>query len=447
MAKLLTSKDEDTLLEVIKRASELVEEDGLSPNDALTKLAREYKLKQGQITLACNTFNTGKQTHQRQDSETALDKFAFFEVADPDVIIRDVFKPQEKQASFSDYESAPDWYVPKTFLENPKPIEKAASVDEELHFDLFPKPDAPKRLTPSQKAPTRERLKHAAQTSASDALRLEFELEGKLASLNTFFGQSEFNRKPFAFYEKAAQVYFGGPYVEALCETLHTNCPQEKRANAKTVINIPYDGAYKHMVTKMAECADLLKKFEAAQAKAQMDKQAQDDFENPPTPQVAKYAFEEIYMEEYGFEKKSLAAPPMVAPTFGSLLGNVIGRTFSAPNEKSELVNKMVNKLDSPDHAGELRKIRVQTMLNNMITDPDEPIAGHDMNAIMSAYNELSRLAPQAADQPAIVRSYLRRRLTSGGMEPFETKELVDIESKLRKNMAPGSPSGGGENG
>ena len=47
--------------------------------------------------------------------------------------------------------------------------------------------------------------------------------------------------------------------------------------------------------------------------------------------------------------------------------------------------------LESPDHEDELRKIRSNAMLTAMMTDPDDPISGHDPARVAEAYNEIAQ--------------------------------------------------------
>ena len=86
--------------------------------------------------------------------------------------------------------------------------------------------------------------------------------------------------------------------------------------------------------------------------------------------------------------------------------------------------------LGSPDHENELRKIRAQVMLAEMMSDSENPISGHDPEEVLAAYNDLAQLAPRIAEQPAAVQPLLAKRL-AGNVEPFEVKEIGDIEKTL----------------
>ena len=104
----------------------------------------------------------------------------------------------------------------------------------------------------------------------------------------------------------------------------------------------------------------------------------------------------------------------------------IIGTDESRKQE----IQAMEDDLSSPDHENELRKIRAQVMLSNMLSDPENPISGHDPEEVLEAYNELAQLAPRAAAQPAAMQPLLAKRL-AGNVEPFEVREIGDIEKTL----------------
>jgi hypothetical protein len=108
----------------------------------------------------------------------------------------------------------------------------------------------------------------------------------------------------------------------------------------------------------------------------------------------------------------------------------------AAPKSTGELVDDAWLDLEDPQHANELRKIKTHAMINSMMTDPDSPISGHDPEKVLQAYNEIAQLAPRAAEQPAVLGPLLRRRL-EGHAEPFEAKEMTDIEKGLAASKAP----------
>ena len=61
----------------------------------------------------------------------------------------------------------------------------------------------------------------------------------------------------------------------------------------------------------------------------------------------------------------------------------------------------------------------------------DEIIGGYKPEQVISAYNDIAQLAPRTAAQPAAMQAILRRRLANQ-TEPFEIKEITDLEKGLK---------------
>lgn len=113
------------------------------------------------------------------------------------------------------------------------------------------------------------------------------------------------------------------------------------------------------------------------------------------------------------------------------------GRTIGTmPKDKNDLIEDKWLELEDPHHQNELRKIKAHTLLTQLMTDPEDPISGHDPDRVLSAYNELSAASPRVADNLHTLRPALRRKL-EGNQEPFEAKELLDIEKGLAATRLP----------
>ena len=78
----LSKADERQLLDGVKMAVTLVDNQGLSPNAALQKAAETLQYSPGFLKAACNAFNTGRQLAQWNANDAILDKLASFPLAD-----------------------------------------------------------------------------------------------------------------------------------------------------------------------------------------------------------------------------------------------------------------------------------------------------------------------------------------------------------------------------
>lgn len=136
-------------------------------------------------------------------------------------------------------------------------------------------------------------------------------------------------------------------------------------------------------------------------------------------------------MAKAGAEKQA------IGPAGGAAIGTLLSRGLGDyPKTKSDLIDDAWLDLEDPKHQNELRKIKTHAMLNSMMTDPEDPISGHDPDKVLAAYNEISQMAPRTAESPGALKPLLRKRL-AGHTEPFETKELTDIEHGISRTKLP----------
>ena len=73
-------------------------------------------------------------------------------------------------------------------------------------------------------------------------------------------------------------------------------------------------------------------------------------------------------------------------------------------------------------------------MVAEMMGDPDNPISEYEPEQVLNAYNELTQLAPRLSQQPAAMQPLLAKRL-AGHVEPFEVKEIGDMERGLQQTQ------------
>ena len=98
----LTKTEENLLLDGVKQAVDLVDSGGISPNEALEKVAKELNYSPGFLKAACNAFNTGRQTAQWEANDSILDKLASFPLADYSAIHAAIWNgEEEKRAAVS----------------------------------------------------------------------------------------------------------------------------------------------------------------------------------------------------------------------------------------------------------------------------------------------------------------------------------------------------------
>ncbi len=487
----LTTGDEEKLLAATKRAADLVETGGLSPDAAIEKVAREAKFGPGEIEMLCYAHNTGRQLAQFGKSAGVLDKLAEFPLADPAKVVAAVY-PSRAEKTAAD-RPAPgrhlDYLMPPSWLDRtaPRGLEKAA-----LDLPPTPKADPP---PPDPKDAMRkrygdfERVKLAHEQARQDALRAEEELLRKVASLTDYFRSP--GRLAFATVEKVAAAVHG-PAAATLLAAVHqrlrskekraadvpdgvvrelvsTTCPPiamvgeavsagrrlaEKRAAVETTgaafaaakegLTGPFAAgragtAHARPTTAEKTAMGLLGWGSEVGAIAAGDILAHKATHADPAEAEARHVFDDTDAEIAAVRRAAAGRQKQAvinSPAFGAFLGNSVGRIVGdGPKSKNELIEDEWLDLEDPKHQNEMRRIKAHAMLNGMLTDPDSPISGHDPDEVLAAYNEISSLAPRVAEQPAAIRPILARKL-HGNVQPFEAKEVTDIEKGIASTRA-----------
>lgn len=435
----LTPQEEEQMVCAVKRAVALVDDEGMEPDAAIEKVARDEMYGPGQIRFLCAGYNTGRQNCQRLSNTNVLDKLASFPLADATNVIKSIYEgpsPAEKKAAdrvHDDYLAPPTWLADedrRTAALAPLPggVEKTAAAAA---------PVTPAKSLTRQLADV-DREKRAADEAGTNAAKAEDRVRGHVYELVQYFKKYANERLPFNFVEKSAEMYQGA-VIKPLMDLIYDGAGlTEKRADDSLPVSrqpIRWDRMPFSALRDCMKYARDVHIHRQAQIKhvektAQLKEAVLLPFvgatANPSPASTSRLAGSPLYSEK-------------VAGIFGTpaglAVGSMLGRAFNDVPSKDKLVDDAANDLDDPAHQNEIRKIRTQAMLTNMLSDADDPISGHDPDEVLRAYNELSAMAPQTADQPAALRPLLRRRL-EGHTEPFEAKELTEIEKGLTQSKS-----------
>jgi hypothetical protein len=440
----LNKSDESKLLNGVKLAATYVDKQGMTPNDALVKVSEELSLLPGQARAAVNAFNNGRQLAQWKANSPVLDKLAEFPLADFDVVKEKVWGGSTKSANdhytrpattiHSDYSKDPGWVnlrdkralasvnIPTRFGNE----KLAASSHEVSEKSQQAASSAWSNFDMSRRTYEDFRSKHAA---ATDNLGIKINL------LSNYFKKFARDRLAFDIVEKAASVYYG-PKGQLLMDLVAERFPQEKRAaDTGGHSDSPLDRSAQpfNLINDAVSAARDLNDAQSAMgvAKQAMDaaKEALNPFSQAP-PQKSQESTESspyLIPEAVGAEKEAsgLITGALIGGASKPLMEGLIS---GGANDKA--VAKAESQLGSPEHENELRKIKAQVMLADMMSDTDNPISGYEPSEVLEAYNNLSQLAPRLSDQPAAIQPLLAKRL-AGTTEPFEIKEISDIEKSL----------------
>lgn len=434
MADTISDTEEEDLVDATKLAVDQVAA-GKTPNEAIEKIARDKGYGAGRIRLISHAYNTGQQLSQWRGDGGILNKLASYALADAEHIIGRIYTAEKKAADVisPEYSLPPDW-IPQQVRQE---FEKAASA---LPVQVVPPPNPPDPMVALHKRyNAAQRTKLAAEELSRQASASADKVRTAVAGLVGYFRKAAYDRLPFETVEAAAHTYFGEGvpklmdmvYDQARMKALH-----EKRATTATPLlkqaldltAAPFS-LIKFAMDEAANCNRL------RQAQGQSEKTASDTKEAVTRPFVAAGAASSADSGPWSpaasalFEKAANGI--MGAPAMGAALGTMLGRTVGTmPQPKDDMVEDAWMDLEDPEHQNELRRIRAHTMLNQLLTDPEEPIAAHGPEKVMRAYNEIAQASPRVAENIATLRPILRKRL-EGHPETFETKEMVDLEKGI----------------
>jgi hypothetical protein len=436
----LNERDEQLLLEGVKRAAELADS-GLPANAAMLKAAQEMKYTPGFLRVACNAFNTGRQNAQWDSSSDILDKLASVELVNYNEVADELWggKATEKYAS----------YAPTVATNAPQRPPVTTYTDVRASWRLsgpqFAVPTVEKQA--SEKTADEKRaeeagdlafkfrnlnhLKQAMERTRADKFAAESAFNVELHKLYSYFRQSPDLRSSLESVKTAAVTYRGDicsalfDYVQSVVPTKLLQGGHNKVASDWSQAPLCYVDS---LLKKGKELADRTTTYEKV---------------------ASEYA--DLYNALHAGPKQPAPAPSPAAeldlgiPKNAGILGGILsagafGATRSTMDslreDEDRKLEKYVTELDSPDHLNQLRNVRAQTILAELMSDPDNPISSYDPEQVAREYNNIVEMSPRLADQPSVVSSLLNKRLV-GNVEPFELAETLKLEEGLKKTQAP----------
>lgn len=432
----LSKAAEERIIEAVKQAVAMVDNDGISPTAAIEKVARQEQWGPNTVRFAARAYNTGRQTAQRETSNGILDKIASFPLADAESVVASMWPEQIKQASdaatvSSEYATAPTWLDQRRQSEKVatlRSLVKAAAaaptpIREETIFDVFS---------------ARTRLKVASEEARHQAAVAYDRLLNSLDKLAGYFKKAACDRKSFAEVETAVGAYFGTAGSKLMDWVYSRNHMKEARAGqvkfAYVVSFFNVHEPYNHVQA----CVDLARNVTEKRAQEALAKQALAAHE---ADKLAVYHVQPSVPQHWtllGMRKDASLGAGLAGGTIAGGAEAIIKHLMQGDSDKA--VSGVVQDLEDPSHDAKLRQIRTQAMMTDLMND--DVIGGYDPDHVSQVYNQIAQLAPRVAQQPFAMRTLLRRSL-QGNVEPFEAREITDIEKTLKdtEGSSIGSPN------
>lgn len=394
---------------------------GSTPTAALEKVARDLDLNANFIQRTGEALNVSLHFNH---FKTAADRASDFATADIPQVTRSIFG--EKEASLSEKKAA--WFPPvndvidyNKILANPMYKKAAVEIRKtDANFDTFgiSYKGQYKKASDYISKIEKELDEIRTEKAANDVY-----LETIFNSLVKDFKKTASARSEFHELETQAFNMHGSravPYLDLIYKT--ANLTEERGAHDSQKLafdSCPELDKFNSLLKSAARANDL--KTELAEAETYVSA-ARGSFKeagyklNGPLQVVEKTACDEMANDIDDILEKTAA---------GQVTKSLVEQMFEkyrSPNGSKTPAFKNT-KADNSERT---------TMLQELImTDPI--LAHQDPKKILSAYQQILRLAPHLAKEKEVVRSLLRQLTATQSLAPVEANQLVEANMNLMK--------------
>lgn len=364
--------------------------EGSHPSQAIAKAAQALDVPRGHLPLLVNAYNTGRTTRQRQDGESTVEKAAEFELANHDEVLQLLFPetpqtPARKEAAAGvhpEYQGPPTWIKAASHRVAPlRSMTLPVAVREQAPTD----PWAPVKKAHADASRARREAEEVRREKSAALDRMRGALEDVEQAFRDPAGPTLADVRP------AVEAYYGEDGAALIDHMTATRPGLAKRASRRRVG--PVDWA-----------ASPWRQIKAAVSAGQ---------------QVLEVSTKEAMM---GLADKAMGTLVFHGLTEGA--NNLI------KDRADERAQKFLGKISTPEHEAEIQGIQDRAMLHDMTTD--EVISGYDPAEFAKHFNRLSAFAPSGMRHSALAVPLLRKSLQQGHLDPFEGKEIVDTETRIR---------------
>jgi hypothetical protein len=404
--ELMTKETEKKIVSAIEKVAAATNEGG-DPSEEIAKIATDMGLNRDMTTRLVEGYNVSRTLAQQKQAQGEA-KAASFPVADPDQVFSimypsDIASPAEEKAAA--------WIPSDTYHRETRFFKHSRAQNFVVGAAPAPKLERGGRLLKKAYDEVEHR-KRDVENARRKAAGLYDKLRGSISKIAHYFRQH--GHAPFEQVEKAAQAEYGDG-VTGLFDLVweHSKAAKfgEKRASAETMnatarySNEPYVSIKEAMDLRvdLKEARDAHEKLaaEAAELKSNVDARAR--------------------------------AMSKGAAGFGTgILADRIVHSLAKAKPPSVELAKAIESLQDPDYEAERQGIQAKAMLYDLLNN-DEVLSQADPQTVIDAYNELTSTAPQAMQQPAAVRSYLRKAVEQGAaMDPIDVAGLTSLEKTVK---------------
>lgn len=430
--KLMSKQEEKTLIGHVQSTCELVNS-GNTPTEALKKVAEDNSLNKAHIRRIAEAYNQAATLSHLEEKQGSA-RNELFSLADPDKVISEIY---------------PD---------------KQEDLTEKVAYDL---------VRHSVKSCNRNLIASKLQKEEIESLRSPYTKEAshdteKLKTERYFTKQSvdmlshslvEERQGVLELYKEAADTlarnFYNTPFeqveglvlskydsdIKPLLDSLwvDTNAEEQGQSRYKQSDGITDASRFTLSDMKTTSFASIENLVDAALSLSKRSKEK--------TAKESRIKEIDEILKEWGLSKSAstsntfekFASQKKSESFFGQALGVVGGASGKLKEElatrsrfERKVRENMENLLD-PDTRDQLQQIRVQAVLNNLM-DNDEVISSYDPETVINNFNKIYSVAPEAATQPGVMQSMLRRALVNDGLDAMELGQVASISSDVSRS-------------
>ena len=424
-----TKEQRDKIDSAIDKVASLVVEKEISPSKAIAKVANAMKLTADYIPIIVRAYNTGAATIHREDSNTLQEKAASYPIAYLDEVMNllkgsfqlnkkaESVKPRDRFWSYSANIHFPDAWGE---LDN-----------KELDEEFWGVKQAKVKQCTDGKDRFIDTVINTTSAAANEASRVKYAaLEAKN---NAYDKIAEEMRKyggiTLDTARNYAEVSYGVEGIKVIDKIIKEN-NLEKKANYRKETYIPFNHPFAKAFENYVKKNEEFKKI--AKAEADVIKECINVI-NPHVRPINQYIegaddIDNMFKAAQIQRKKKLntnkykeASINKVAYVPKSVVGAGHISGLEALNHPSwigldQFERDLMYGLADPAHEAELRRIRVQSLLTDLMnTDPY--LKEKDPEEVVDALNDILEINPGIHKTKPMLRVALRQYMESGGMD------------------------------
>lgn len=423
----LSNKEKEQLQNAVERITDYCV-DGMSPNNAIIKTAKEMKLTPDRLPVLVNAYNAGATAEHWNSYDSVREKTASFPIADLDVIHKTLYPQTVKKASRKpiqshdeDFTLSPDLMFGENLLDCYKGhlpvLQKSASYStrEKLKTNIE----------------THDAMRAAEKQSSEDVAAAMMDAEAcltKLAKVVNYHGMPDFDS-----LKKTAEMVYGRDGLNVMAY-LEETYPQRKGMSKKAVAlqgNHPFYALMTEAIRLTKKVAAAQKKEQEVQTKcaslrSQMDERWRSVVHGDPihrlllTPAGVNKAAAD---EKKKITKQALREEYDI-PHRTTLLDHLTHPEWDGATEREYGI---LNALDDVQHDANLRNIQTETIFTDLI-NTDDFLSKQDPEAVLEAYNDILEVSPNLRGKKMLLRQALRQYMASESLDLSSIQQLQQMD-------------------